>query len=490
MHIVIGFFHRPDFKTYNLFCSLESQFVPVKFIVSWDEQIVDKAFNFGKFKDLTEIDKSELIATFSRLFSVEANYLRKEAENYKPLYKILLSMYCRKIIGIDYCIMTDNDIFFFEPIPEINQLSNLKTPFLIQDVGGPYQIPDISKFIMNYFGRNDKLVIPNKGKGYNVGFCGLDLTMFDLFDDQSFNRFIEMLSPIDVWWKEQAFIGSMIFAFSKNVHTFEHQRYFFLCNNDPRYRMRSKIFHCICTSDKSQVDQFYKQGKSSLYSVAFNWLIGGIWSIVILVRRLVSFFYRRLFKRNEPGANRYRHLLNYLGQTYCEKILEIGVWRGDTSRLMILNSKNKQVEYHGIDVFETSTSDLVKKEVSLVADTMNSVLKRLKKISQSVYLYKGYSTDVFEPIRIKGIKFDCIWIDGGHSYETVKFDFEHYSQLLQKNGVIFIDDYSKDSHLPDVKKYVDTELLNNIKYDVTIHDQWFDNYRGYDYKVVSVKFRQ
>ena len=489
MHIVIGFFDKPDFKTHSLFRSLESQLGTVKFIVSWDEAVVDRPFDFGEFKYLEEIDKSDLIATLSRNFSADAKQLKKEAENYKPLYKVFLALYCRKILGIDYCIMTDNDIFIFEPISEIKQLSTLKTPFLIQDVGGPYQIPDISEFIQHFFNRNDTPVVPKKGKGYNVGFCGLDLTMFDVFDDRAFGEFIERFSPIDVWWKEQAFIGSMAFAFSKNVQTFENQRYFFLCHNDPRYRMKSKIFHCICTSDKSLVDQYYMRGSGTLYSVAFDWLRGGVWSIVLLMRRIARLFYRLVFKRNEPGANRYKHLLNYLRHTYCEKILEIGVWKGDTSRLMLLWSKNKQVEYHGIDVFEISNSDLVKKEVSLVADSMNSILKRLKKISQNVYLYKGYSTDVFEPLSKKGIKFDCIWIDGGHSYETVKFDFEHYSQLLQKNGIIFIDDYSKDSHLPDVKKYIDAELLNNNKYDVAIHDQWFDNYRGYDHKVVSVKLR-
>jgi hypothetical protein len=38
------------------------------------------------------------------------------------------------------------------------------------------------------------------------------------------------------------------------------------------------------------------------------------------------------------------------------------------------------------------------------------------------------------------IKIDALFIDGDHSYEGVKTDFELYSKLLNKNGVIFIHD--------------------------------------------------
>lgn len=38
------------------------------------------------------------------------------------------------------------------------------------------------------------------------------------------------------------------------------------------------------------------------------------------------------------------------------------------------------------------------------------------------------------------IKIDVLFIDGDHSYEGVKIDFELYSQLLNKKGIIFIHD--------------------------------------------------
>jgi len=490
MHTVIGFFDKPDFKTHSFMRSLESELGSVRFIIAWDNPNIDRRFDFEQFKELRVIDKMDLVKTISHQFYVDSKQLQEHAEAYKPLYKIFLAIYCRKVLNIDYCIMTDNDIFIFEPIPEIIQLSIAKQPFLIQEPGGSYLIPDISNLIKSYFGRSDTSPDPSKGKGYNIGFCGLDLSMYDVFDTKSFGALMEMFSRLDVWWKEQAFVVSMIFAFSKRVHTFENQKYLFLWANDPRYRLKSKIYHCIGTSDKNSVDLYYSQRKGERFvTTVAGVLLFGARSILLLIRRFVRRLYRFLFKREEPNANRYRHLLEYLSQAHCERILEIGVWRGDTSIQMIRAAKDRQVEYHGIDVFEESTADLVNKEVSLVADSMEKVLHKLRKISKKVFLYKGYSKDVFPRLCELRLEFDCIWIDGGHSYETVKYDFENYSQLLSKDGVIFIDDYTNESTLPDVKRYVDKELLSNSRYDVKIHDQWIDYYRGYAYRVVSVRFR-
>jgi len=486
-HTVIGFFDNPDFKTLSLMHSLESSLGPVRFFIVWDNSNAAKKFDVSQFKQVTVIDKVDLIEACSRLCSIDVEQIKEIAEGFKLVYKVLLAIYCRKILGIDYCIMTDNDIFIFEKITEIEKLSMSKQPFLIQEINDAYRIPDISDLIKRFLNRSDVSPIPSKGKGYNVGFCGMDLTMFDAFESDAFSALLVLFSKLDVWQREQAFFVSMIFAFSDRVHTFDNERYIFLSYDDPCYRMKSKIFHCINTSDKSQVDEYYKRGNANSSIEIFNRLNCGVRSIVLLFRRIAGPIYRRMFKRYEPGANRYRHLLDYLRQTYCNRILEIGVWQGDTSRLMLRFSKNRQIEYHGIDVFESSTSELVQSEVSLVAHSIDTISKRLRKLSKSVFLHKGYSTEAFPKMRDAGLEFDCIWIDGGHSYETVKFDFEHYSQLLRKDGIIFIDDYTSDSYLPDVKRYVDNELITNPRFKVEIHTQSIDYYRGYAYKVVSVR---
>ena len=43
--------------------------------------------------------------------------------------------------------------------------------------------------------------------------------------------------------------------------------------------------------------------------------------------------------------------------------------------------------------------------------------------------------------------YDFIFIDGGHSYDTVKKDFKNYSKILNKNGVIALHDVFSDTVL-------------------------------------------
>ncbi len=175
----------------------------------------------------------------------------------------------------------------------------------------------------------------------------------------------------------------------------------------------------------------------------------------------------------------YQHILDYLSQNSCDRILEIGTCTGDTAQRMLQCSKNKQVIYHGIDLFEDATPEIREKEVSLIADSMNAVLKRLTRYSKFVFLHRGLSTKVFPKLKQLGITFDCIWIDGGHSYKTVKYDFEHYSQLLTPNGIIFLDDYTSDPFLQGVRRFIDENLLNNNRYFVSVYNQYVDSYRSH-----------
>ena len=54
-------------------------------------------------------------------------------------------------------------------------------------------------------------------------------------------------------------------------------------------------------------------------------------------------------------------------------------------------------------------------------------------------------------------EYDVLVIDGDHSYDGVKVDFELYGPLVRKGGVIVFDDYGSPDW-PDVKQYVDAEV--------------------------------
>lgn len=56
-------------------------------------------------------------------------------------------------------------------------------------------------------------------------------------------------------------------------------------------------------------------------------------------------------------------------------------------------------------------------------------------------LIKATSFDAYYDFFIRqDIKIDLLWIDGDHSYEGVKSDFDLYSKILSDNGIIIIHD--------------------------------------------------
>jgi predicted O-methyltransferase YrrM len=80
-------------------------------------------------------------------------------------------------------------------------------------------------------------------------------------------------------------------------------------------------------------------------------------------------------------------------------------------------------------------------------------------------LIKGNSNVVLKKIDMS--KIDFVFLDGGHSYETVKNDLECCLEVVTKsNGVIMCDDYNF-GHLPDVKIAIDEFTnKNNFKCEI------------------------
>jgi precorrin-6B methylase 2 len=66
-------------------------------------------------------------------------------------------------------------------------------------------------------------------------------------------------------------------------------------------------------------------------------------------------------------------------------------------------------------------------------DVADSTLKKMQKLYSNVdyKLHKGFTTDTLKPT-----KFDFVYIDGGHSYETVKHDYS----MVKDSSIIVFDD--------------------------------------------------
>ena len=76
--------------------------------------------------------------------------------------------------------------------------------------------------------------------------------------------------------------------------------------------------------------------------------------------------------------------------------------------------------------------------------------------------------------------YDLIFIDGGHSYETVKKDFNNFSKILERDGVIVIHDIFSDTVL-GVPKYW-KEIKKKLKKKYSFHE-FYDPKQEFKYGI-------
>ena len=89
--------------------------------------------------------------------------------------------------------------------------------------------------------------------------------------------------------------------------------------------------------------------------------------------------------------------------------------------------------------------------------SIDSIYSFLKKFKNNVELYKGFSETELPKIDMS--KIDMVFLDGGHSYETVRSDLSLILKGIKKNKIIICDDYDQVNY--GVKRAVD-EILKQV----------------------------
>ena len=171
--------------------------------------------------------------------------------------------------------------------------------------------------------------------------------------------------------------------------------------------------------------------------------------------------------------------LNLIYQKKPKNFLEIGLFHGVTARnvcdlLYTINGNN--FTYTGIDLFlasnEVSQDEFIPKTkfsnplktfyykylIRMDPYSEKSVNHLLKKFKKNVNIIKGNSNKVLKEISLN--KFDYVFLDGGHKYETVLLDLKNLTKVIENNGVILCDDYDL-TYAPGVKKAIDEYVLLN-----------------------------
>jgi predicted O-methyltransferase YrrM len=161
---------------------------------------------------------------------------------------------------------------------------------------------------------------------------------------------------------------------------------------------------------------------------------------------------------------RYDQLGVLVKEHSCKKIVEVGVYKGNSAIKMInasIQAGNKpgEVDYYGFDLFELMTKEIFDKEVSKWAPSEEEVLKKIEKTKANIRLYKGFSKDTIPVFASEGIVPDFIFIDGGHSIETLESDWNMLKEVVDNKSIVVFDDYISNF---DEKKYGCNGLVDSL----------------------------
>lgn len=140
---------------------------------------------------------------------------------------------------------------------------------------------------------------------------------------------------------------------------------------------------------------------------------------------------------------RYNNLISEIAKCRPSSIMEIGTWNGVHASQMYLEAAkyNDDVIYYGFDLFEIRDDKINKAEHNAKrVQTIKSVQATLNENGVKYKLHQGFSRDTipaFTPDR----PVDFIYIDGGHSVDTIRDDWNNCQRLIHDDTVIIFDDY-------------------------------------------------
>jgi len=174
-------------------------------------------------------------------------------------------------------------------------------------------------------------------------------------------------------------------------------------------------------------------------------------NLIFLLRTVIRFFQYLL-----SPTRRYAYLLLLILRHRPKTILEIGVYTGKRSKDMILASRifNNRVSYFGFDLFEDfyKEKEILRKEFSKKPLTKKIIYNNLRKLAKT-QLFKGYTSKTLEKFSNKKIKVDFIFIDGGHSIETIRNDWFWVKKFLHKKSVVIFDDFYQTKNTNIINKF-------------------------------------
>ena len=194
-----------------------------------------------------------------------------------------------------------------------------------------------------------------------------------------------------------------------------------------------------------------------------------------------NYYWRKSGLKKPYGDN----FLSLVEEYKPKNVLEIGVFCGVTSRNiceLLKTNFGSDFRYYGLDLFgSTKTSSVDEIEPKFLEnqrfsnplktfyynfikkENLNSkisVQNFLKKFSQNIELIEGDTRVTLEKVPLSEI--DFVFLDGGHSYDTVLSDLQKLYDNMKNNSKIVCDDFAGITKIESVEKAI-KDFVNNNK---------------------------
>ena len=194
-----------------------------------------------------------------------------------------------------------------------------------------------------------------------------------------------------------------------------------------------------------------------------------------------NYYWRKSGLKKPYGDN----FLSLVEEYKPKNVLEIGVFCGVTSRNiceLLKTNFGSDFRYYGLDLFgSTKTSSVDEIEPKFLEnqkfsnplktiyynfikkENLNSkisVQNFLKKFSQNIELIEGDTRVTLEKVPLSEI--DFVFLDGGHSYDTVLSDLQKLYDNMKNNSKIVCDDFAGITKIESVEKAI-KDFANNNK---------------------------
>jgi predicted O-methyltransferase YrrM len=155
---------------------------------------------------------------------------------------------------------------------------------------------------------------------------------------------------------------------------------------------------------------------------------------------------------------RYDYILEALRDKKPKSILEIGTWNGRRALEMLMVCPD--AKYYGFDLFEDADAFTDAEEKNVKPHyTLRGVKAYLDGFD--VVLHKG-NTRATLPDFNKPV--DFVWLDGGHSVETIRSDWENVQRVITPGAVVLFDDYYTGPI--DTRRYGCNEVVKDLNHVV------------------------